>query len=152
MKKFVLSIVGWMIGLQLQAEHIKAFQMVSIKTDLFHPYNIGLELPTGVRGSLDINIRNYSEYAFGNINRTDFRVFYKKHFERSLKGDNFQSKYFLTGLHFASWYMTNYPKPDWSMEKAELKVGYLALGFGKRFKIRSVFRRRYEIFHCRNLR
>lgn len=135
MKKNLCLLFACLWVLLLHAEHDKAFQRVSIKTDLFNPFNLGIELPIGTRGSLDINIRSFASYAAADISKTDFRVFHKKHFKQSLKGDNFQSAYFLSGFHYASWAMSNYPKQDWSKEMAELEAGFLALGVGKRFKM-----------------
>ena len=135
MKKCLGLLFACLWFVVLHAEHDKAFQMLSIKTDLFHPYNLGIELPIALHGSIDLNVRKYSEYAFNYIDKADLRVFYKRHFDCSLKKDNYQSAYFLSGFHYASWTLYHRPKQDWSVEKAKLSAGYLALGLGKRFKM-----------------
>lgn len=117
------------------AQHMKGFKYYTIKTDLFNPFNLGIEVPIGAMGSLDLNARGISSFMFEDITKFDMRIFYKRHFKRSFAKNNYQTTYLLGGIHYAEWSMSNYPKQDNSREYGELSAGYLALGVGKRFKM-----------------
>ncbi len=134
MKKFVLFICGLLFFFLADAQHKKAFQYLTFKTDLFRPVNFGVEVPCGERGSLDVNFGTFSSTILEDISKTDFRMVYKSHFKRSLKSDNYQSTYFSSGFHLAAWTMENFPKQDNSKEYGDLFAGFVSVGIGKRLK------------------
>lgn len=135
MKKLLLIILVFMLVSNARAQHMKGFKYYTIKTDLFNPFNLGIEVPVGAMGSLDLNARTISSYIFEDMTKFNIRLFYKNHFKRSLLKNNYQSTYLLAGIHYAEWSMSNYPKQDNSREYGELSAGYIALGAGKRFKM-----------------
>lgn len=134
MRKFVFLMFGLLFSLLAGAQHMKAFQYLTFKTDLFRPINFGVEIPTGERGSVDVNFGTFSSTLLEDISKTDFRIVYKSHFKKSLKTDNYQSTYFSSGFHLAAWTMENFPKQDNSKEYGDLFAGFVSLGIGKRLK------------------
>ena len=135
MKRFVFLFLGLSFALHADAQHKKAFQYLTFKTDLFRPVNFGIEVPYGERGSVDLNFGTFSSTLPEDISKTDFRIVYKSHFKKSLKTDNYQSTYFSSGFHLAAWTMENFPKQDNSKEYGDLFAGFVSVGIGKRFKI-----------------
>ena len=134
MRLFFLLLFGFLLACIADAQHTKGFQYFTVKTDLLHPFNLGIEIPEGYRGSIDVNFRSVASYLFEDITKTDFRIVYKSHFKKSLISDNYQSSYFSTGFHLAAWTMENFPKSDNSKEYGDLFAGYLSVGIGKRLK------------------
>ena len=60
MKKFFFLMFGLLLSLLAGAQHMKAFQYLTFKTDLFRPVNFGIEIPSGERGSVDVNFGTFS--------------------------------------------------------------------------------------------
>lgn len=124
-----------MLVSNLSAQYMKGFKYHTIKTDLFNPFNLGIEVPIGAMGSLDLNAHGISSFTFEDITKFDMRIFYKRHFKHSLIKDNYQTTYLLGGIHYAEWSMSNYIDQGNTREYGELSAGYIALGAGKRFKM-----------------
>lgn len=132
MRKFLtLLIISFFLPF-LKADELPYYKRTTLKTDLFHLWNIGCELPVRDRISLDLNMSASGRAINGNNWRRDRRLHLKYHLWPSVTCDPLGSVYVMGGLHQRMAFRDRYRGNAGTVEEFRLNRLNVVAGAGIR--------------------